>query len=125
LKRVRLAAKTIGTDKLGFPPEQLGLHSARSGAAMAMYLASVPVITIMLLGHWSSDTFLRYIWKPVKEFSAGVIQKMIGQDNFFTIQQDTGNVHQIDQPSNLASRSNNGLKFKGTINPLANVFLTN
>ncbi len=35
------------------------IHSAWSGAAMAMYLAGVPVFTIMLLGRWSSDAFLR------------------------------------------------------------------
>jgi hypothetical protein len=58
LKRIRLAAATIRPDKLGFEPKQLGLHSARSGAAMAMYLAGVPVFTIMLLGRWSSDAFL-------------------------------------------------------------------
>jgi hypothetical protein len=53
LKNLHLAAASIGSDKLGFTPEQLGLHSARSGAAMAM-----PVFTIMLLGHWLSNVFL-------------------------------------------------------------------
>jgi hypothetical protein len=36
LKYLRMAATTLGPDKLGFEPNQLGLHSARSGAAMAM-----------------------------------------------------------------------------------------
>jgi hypothetical protein len=66
LSCIRLATTTIGPDKLGFSPNQLGLHSARSGAAMAMYLAGVPVFTIMLLGHWSSDPFLRCIRKQVR-----------------------------------------------------------
>jgi hypothetical protein len=52
---------------------------------MAMYLAGVPVYTIMLLGCWSSDSFLRYIRKQVKEFSNGVNQKMLTNDEFFTI----------------------------------------
>jgi hypothetical protein len=30
---------------------------------MVMYLAGVPVFTIMLLGFWSSDAFLWYIRK--------------------------------------------------------------
>jgi hypothetical protein len=124
LKRVRIAAETIGADKLGFPPDQLGLHSARSGAAMAMYLAGIPVFTIMLLGRWSSDAFLRYIRKQVKEFSSGISQRMICQDNFYTIHHNTGNETKIDHPLNRATQFNNGLKFKGTINPLANVFLT-
>ena len=48
--RIRAAASVIGKAELGFNPKKLGLHSARSGAAMAMYLGRVPVVTIMLLG---------------------------------------------------------------------------
>jgi hypothetical protein len=50
LRQIRLAASAIGKDILGFSPSDLGLHSAPCGAAMAMYLAGVPVYTIMLLG---------------------------------------------------------------------------
>jgi hypothetical protein len=55
---LRRAAASLGQDILGVTPDQIGLHSARSGAAMAMYLAGVPVYTVMLLGLWSSDAFL-------------------------------------------------------------------
>jgi hypothetical protein len=58
LKCLRLAASIIRPDSLGFTADKIGLHSAHSGAAMAMYLAGVPVFTIMLLGRWSSDAFL-------------------------------------------------------------------
>jgi hypothetical protein len=85
LKKLRLAATSIGPDILGFTAKQIGLHSARSGSAMAMYLAGVPVYTIMLLGRWSSDAFLRYIRKQVKEFSKGISSRMIQNENFFTI----------------------------------------
>jgi hypothetical protein len=37
--------------------DQIGLHSARNGAAMAMFLAGVSVFQIM----WASDAFLHYI----------------------------------------------------------------
>jgi len=57
LKRLRLATTAIGADTLGFTAKQIGLHSARSRAAIAMYLAGIPVFTIMLLGRWSSDAF--------------------------------------------------------------------
>jgi hypothetical protein len=66
LKQIRLAAAALGKDILGFSPKDIGLHSARSGAAMAMYLSGIPIYTIMLLGRWSSDAFLRYIRKQVK-----------------------------------------------------------
>ena len=68
LMHLQRAAASLGSDSLGYTPDQIGLHSARSGAAMAMYLAGVPVFTIMLLGRWSSDAFLRYIRKEVQEF---------------------------------------------------------
>ncbi len=70
---------------MGFTPEQIGLHSARSGAAMAMYLAGVPVYTIMLIGRWSSDAFLLYIRRQVQEFSKNVSKKMTSNESFFTI----------------------------------------
>jgi hypothetical protein len=76
LKRLRSADSTLGPKKLGFSPNQLG-HSARSGATMAMYLAGIPVFTIMLLGRLSSIAFLRYIRKHVKEFSSGISEIMI------------------------------------------------
>jgi hypothetical protein len=70
---------------LGFGPNDIGLHSLRSGAAMAMYLFAVPVFTIMLLGRWSSDAFLRYIRRQVQQFSKGVSEKMVANEDFFTI----------------------------------------
>ncbi len=63
LKHIHFAASTLGPEKLWFSPNQIGLHSARSNSAMAMYLVGVPVFTIMLLGQWSSDAFLCYIRK--------------------------------------------------------------
>ena len=61
----------------GLKPKEIGLHSIRSSAAMGMYLNGIPVFTIMLLGRWSSDAFLRYIRKQVVEFSNDVSRKMI------------------------------------------------
>lgn len=46
----RLTAAALGKDFLGFSLNEVGLHSAQSSAAMAIYLASVLVYTVMLLG---------------------------------------------------------------------------
>ena len=62
---LRAAAKIIGEDKLGFEISEIGTHSLRSGAAMAMTLDQIPVYVIMMIGHWSSNTFLKYIRKQV------------------------------------------------------------
>jgi hypothetical protein len=123
LKRLRQAAASIGSDTLGFTPDQLGLHSARSGAAMAMYLAGVPVFTIMLLGRWSSDAFLRYIRKQVKEFSTGISQKMLLNENFYTVPMTSSDDPRIgNHPLNLSSRNKNGISFKSALNSLVSIF---
>ena len=74
---LRDAVCAIGEDKLGFRTEQVGTHSQISGAAMAMYLGDCPVYTIMMIGRWSSDAFLRYIRKQVDQFSHNVSRRMI------------------------------------------------
>jgi hypothetical protein len=123
LHRIRLATTAIGADNLGFTASQIGLHSARSGAAMAMFLAGVPVFTIMLLGRWSSDAFLRYIRKQVMEFSSGISTKMIQNENFFTIPAlSSGNCPEPTCSLNLSSRNNMGFSSKITIRPLVSVF---
>ena len=71
------AIAAVGNDKIGIQRGEIGTHSIRSGAAMAMYLGEVPVYTIMMLGRWSSDAFLRYIRKQVEQFSHNVSRKMI------------------------------------------------
>ena len=73
---LRDAVRAIGEDKLGFKAEQIGTHYQRSGAAMAMYLGECPVHTIMMIGRWSSDAFLRYIRKQVEQFSHNVSLRM-------------------------------------------------
>jgi hypothetical protein len=85
--KLRDIARKIGEDVLGFPAEDIGTHSIRSGGAMAMYLAGVPVFTIMLIGRWSSDAFLRYIRKQVLQFSVGVSKRMVAtqESDFFTL----------------------------------------
>jgi hypothetical protein len=63
---------SIGETKQGIRRSEIGTRSIRSGAAMAMYLARVPVFSIMLIGRWSSTAFLKYIRKQVQEFSQGI-----------------------------------------------------
>jgi hypothetical protein len=123
LKRLSLAATVIGEDILGFSAKEIGLHSARSGA-MAMYLAHAPVFTIMLLGRWSIDAFLRYIQKQVKEFRKGISSKMLQQEHFFTVPSSSSeDPRTSNHPLNLAVRNKNDLcSFKGTVQPLASVF---
>ena len=74
---LRDAVRAIGEDKLVFKEEQLGTHSQRLVAAMVMFLGESPVYTIMMIGKWSSDAFLRYIRKQVEQFSHNVSRRII------------------------------------------------
>jgi hypothetical protein len=116
LSRLCRAAQSLGPDVLGFHHKQICLHSAWNGAAMAMYLAGVPIFTIMLLGHWSSDAFLCYIRKQVQEFSSGVSSKMIQREEFFNVPTD---ITDISKSSNHHTqnthRDKNGLYFRDAI----------
>jgi len=90
---------------------------------MVMYLAGVPVFTIMLLGRWSSNDFLCYIRKQVKEFSKGISSKMITNENFFTIPMMSTEDPRVPNHSlNHSCQSNNSLSFREMIRPLASVF---
>jgi hypothetical protein len=77
---------------------------------MAMYLAGIPAFTIMLIGRWSSDAFLRYIRRQVQELSRGVASKMLLTRDYFTIP-DLANAEDpriSGSVNNFAGRSNLG-----------------
>jgi hypothetical protein len=78
---------------------------------MAMYLAGVPVYTNMLIGHWSSDAFLRYIYHQVQEFSAGMSRWMILSEDFFIIPESAHgeDPRNQNQRHNFSERSHIGL----------------
>ena len=65
----------IGQNQLGFSKEDIGLHSIRSGGAMAIFLSGVSSIIIKRIGRWSSEAFLEYIREQIEKFTAGVSQK--------------------------------------------------
>ncbi len=75
---LRNAVGAIGKTKLGFKKEDVGTHSIRSGAAMAMYLGECPVFMIMLIGRWSSDAFLIPL---LHQKTGNGIQPKCGQEN--------------------------------------------
>ena len=73
---INRGAEAVGWDLLGLNKGDFGTHSIRSGGAMAMYLDEIPIYTIMLIGRWSSDAWLRYIRKQVDQFSNNVARRM-------------------------------------------------
>lgn len=79
---INASAEAIGWDKLGVKKGDFGTHSIRSGGAMAMYLDEIPIFTIMLIGRWSSDAFLKYIRKQVDKFTYNIAKRMIKHLDF-------------------------------------------
>ena len=84
LTSIRAVITCIGKDALSYFATKVGTHSLRSAAATAMHLAGVLVFTIMLIGRWSSDAFLRYVRHQVQEFSSGVSSRMLLTAAYFT-----------------------------------------
>ena len=82
--KLRSAVTAIGEQSLGFKAEDIGCHSIRSGAAMAMCLAKISSYTIMIVGRWKSTAFLDYIRKQVAEFSLDISNLMVTHGDFFT-----------------------------------------
>ena len=71
-----------------------------------VYLADVPVYTIMLIGRWSSDAFLRYIRKQVEQFSRHVAKQMLTFRSFRTVPEITPRVVSIEDPRQRNHRDN-------------------
>jgi hypothetical protein len=87
------AANKIGYATLGYAPHEIGTHSIRSGAAMALVLSGHQAWRIMLTGRWQSSSFLLYIREQVQAFSKGVSTRMTENPDFFL-------VPNIESPSN-------------------------
>ena len=87
----------IGQNTLGFTKEDVGLHSIRSGGAMAMFLFGVSTLIIQRIERWESDAFMEYIREQVESFTTGVSTKMIQNELFSHITKEdriyTGPAH--------------------------------
>ena len=88
LPRLRAVVDIMGKGALGFTKEDVGLHSIRSGGAMAMFLAGTRTIIIMRIGRWSSEAFLEYIREQVEQFTLGVSKNMLRFEHFNTTESE-------------------------------------
>jgi len=81
--KLRGAATSIREMRLGFKAANIGTHLIHLRAAMTLFLAKEPTLTIMIIGRWRSDTFLRYILKQVAQFSLPLSSKMLNNEEIF------------------------------------------
>jgi hypothetical protein len=70
---------------------------------MGMFLAGTPIYTIMLMGRWSSDAFMRYIRKQVLQLSHGISSRMLTYNEFYTV------------PAFVHSHADGGLHCRGEV----------
>jgi hypothetical protein len=96
LQALRDTVASIGFSALGYRAREIGTHSIRSGAAMALVLSHHAAWRIMLAGRWKSSAFLIYVREQVQAFSHGVSDRMIENPDFF-------NVPDLDTPTAGAS----------------------
>jgi hypothetical protein len=100
---LRDGLSVFGSKKLRIEPNEIGTHSIRSGAAMAMYLGGVPVFAIQIIGRWSSNAFMKYIRKQIEEFTFDVSARMLTTQTF---------THSTDP--NQSSHGRRGIESGGT-----------
>ena len=95
---------SIGYEVLGIRQGELGSYSVRLGVAMAMYLGECPVYSIMMIGRWSSDAFLRYIQKQVEQFSHNISRRMLQFQFFRHIPEHNSRVSHLDASQNNSNK---------------------
>jgi hypothetical protein len=95
--KLRAIVELIGEESLGFQKDDIGLHSIRSGGAMAMFLSGTSVIIIMRIGRWSSEAFLEYIRDQVENFTCGVSQNMLKYEEFLNLKSDERTSHNVSE----------------------------
>jgi len=76
--RACVQAGAIGDDlpARGYDIDRIGSHSLRSGGATHLKLCGCDELTIMKLGRWSSNTYLRYIQTQIGELTKGLATQM-------------------------------------------------
>ena len=87
LAMLRTFISSIDFQSYGLTISRIGLHSLRATAAMALFLGGVSPYVIMLLGCWSSDAFMRYLQKQVKEFNLKLSSIMINNSQYHYVSQ--------------------------------------
>ena len=66
MKSLKSAVKVIGEYQMGIKADTVGTHSIRTSLAIFLYINEFYTPTIMLMGRWKSDCFVKYLRTQVK-----------------------------------------------------------
>jgi hypothetical protein len=108
IRALRATVTLIGEEELGYKAADVGTHSIRSGAAMALVLSGHAAWRIMLAGRWQSDAFLVYIREQIQQFSKGVSERMITNPDFFHVPDIDGGELSAGESTQVVQETFNG-----------------
>ena len=66
-----------------FKSSKIGTHSIRTSFANIMHSVGIAKVTVMMLGRWASDAYLRYIRHNLADFSKDISAQMVKLDDLF------------------------------------------
>ena len=61
MKSLKITVKSIGEEKLAIKADTVGTHSIITSLTMFLYIKKFDTPTIMLMGRWESDFFMKYL----------------------------------------------------------------
>ena len=76
---------SFGEERLRLSHKEVGTHSLWSGFSMELFLTRVYPETIMIIGWWSRNAFLRYIHIQLINLSKGISNLMVSTRSFYKI----------------------------------------
>ena len=82
---LRIGTLSFVEEILGFSHKEVETHSIQYSFAMEIFPVRVYPETITIIGRWSSNAFLRYIWIQVSGLSKFIRYLMVPTRAFYTI----------------------------------------
>ena len=62
---------------------RIGTHSIRTSFANILHNVGIDKVTVMMIGRWASDAYLRYIRYNLADFSKHISTRMVKSDDLF------------------------------------------
>ena len=83
--RKHLRRKILFIDPLQnhYKIKNIGTHSIRTSFANILHSVGISKPTVMMIGRWASDAYLRYIRHNLADFSKHISNKMVKSENLF------------------------------------------
>ena len=82
-KHIRRHVLLIDPLQLHFNQKRIGTHTIRTSFAMILHSVGIAKVTVMLIGRWASDAYLRYIRHNLADFSKNISAQMVKSNELF------------------------------------------